>query len=125
MENIRQGERILIISDYQNIREFVYLELKYMNFEVEDVDSGLADELLKNKEYGLLIIDNDLYGYKGTELLKCFRNNGCQTPAVILTNGELRDDVLKTDDNIAGIILKSGDENFIKLLKKTVEGVLK
>ncbi|MDH5597194.1 MAG: response regulator transcription factor [Candidatus Peregrinibacteria bacterium] len=98
--------KVLIIEDNPNVLAALSQGLKYKSVIAEnstDGDDGL--EKLIKKSYDLAILDLDLPGKDGEEILKAAKLQGVQTPILILTANE--------DVTTRTRLLEAGAEDFI------------
>ncbi|HEY9714210.1 MAG TPA: response regulator transcription factor [Chroococcales cyanobacterium] len=90
--------KILVVEDDPNTQEMVSTWLSSERHVVECADDGhKALEFMRMVEYDLVLLDWDLPGISGVELLKNFRAAGKQTPVIMLTaksKVEEKEDVL-------------------------------
>ena len=78
--------RVLIVDDDEELAERLNLWLTHEEHYCETVYNGAeAFNLLKSKEYELVILDWDLPGMKGIDVCKNFRESGGSTPILMLT----------------------------------------
>lgn len=85
--------KILIVEDDPDLAQRVADYLALQHHKVEISNNGRdAHELLGVANFELLILDWDLPGMPGIEVLKAFRSQGGQTPVLMLTGkDELHD----------------------------------
>ena len=77
---------VLIAEDDNNIRKVLATELSDGGFSVAETDSGVkAVELLGGKEYDVLILDLNMPGLKGIEVLRKIKALDIHTEVIILT----------------------------------------
>lgn len=78
--------RILIVEDDEDLAE-VLLEILTDEAYAADVaaDGDLADELMAVNDYDLVLLDWTIPGPSGIELLQSWREEGKQTPVLMLT----------------------------------------
>lgn len=89
--------RILLVDDDVKISSFVKLELEDNGYTVEVAyDSTMGSKLALEKKYDVMILDVVLPGISGFELCKKIRNNGNQTPVLMLTSLD------STEDKVEG-----------------------
>lgn len=78
--------RILITDDEKNIRELLRDELATMASRVAMAENGLkALELLEKEEFDILLLDMNMPGLNGLEVLKKLKSQDIPTEVVILT----------------------------------------
>jgi two-component system alkaline phosphatase synthesis response regulator PhoP len=79
-------ERILIIEDDADIAELVRIHLSDMGFSVaRSADGREGLDMATNGDYALIVLDIMLPGIDGFEVCRSLRNNGNQTPILMLT----------------------------------------
>ena len=90
---IRKMARILIVEDDLDLCDRVEMWLAHEDHNVETVHDGLeALELLKSREYDMVILDWDIPGMLGVDVCKNFRAQGGVTPVLMLTGrGNMND----------------------------------
>ena len=89
--------KILLVEDDPKISSFVKLGLEDNDFNVTVAyDSAMAEKLVFNKEFDIIILDVIIPGINGLELCKKIRNNNIKTPILMLTSLD------SVDDKIAG-----------------------
>src|SRR5258706_12240442 len=91
--------RILLVEDEARLRESIKQGLVEEGFSVEGADSAEAAEaIIASGPLDLLVLDLQLPGKSGIELLREMRAAGKQTPVLILTaRGALEDRVAGLD----------------------------
>ena len=79
--------KIFLLEDDTNLSETITDFLEDEGFEVETAyDGGEAEEKLYEKRYDLLLLDVNVPGISGFELLKEARERGIDTPAIFITS---------------------------------------
>ena len=80
---------VLVVDDSQTVRNIVVKNLNNLGFTDVDVaeDGNLALELLRDKQYGLLISDWEMPNMGGEQLLKAVRQNPrcIKMPIIMIT----------------------------------------
>jgi DNA-binding response OmpR family regulator len=116
--------KILLLEDDVNLNETVTEFLEEQGFEVVSVyDGDEAQEKLYESKYDLLLLDINVPGINGLELLKESREEGNVTPAIYITSMDTVDDLERG--------FKSGCDDYIrkpfalKELKIRIETLLK
>ena len=72
---MRRPIKILVADDEKNIRLFLKNELSGNGMEVHEADSGHAAlDLLKDDEYDILLLDLNMPGVSGIDVLKKIKN---------------------------------------------------
>ena len=78
--------KILVVEDDQSISDNLKMLLESQGFGVTVCNHGKeADDTLKVGEFDLLMLDWDLPGMKGPEILQNYRNRGGLAPVLMLT----------------------------------------
>ncbi|MBX9666121.1 MAG: response regulator transcription factor [Candidatus Obscuribacterales bacterium] len=78
--------KFLLIEDDQILSTFIKQYLTVKKFEVDVVLDGTQGlEWLKQQDYAVAIIDWDLPGIDGKEIIRQYREAGGQTPIIMLT----------------------------------------
>jgi two-component system response regulator AtoC len=78
--------RILIADDEKNLRTVLAKELSDEGYEVRETDNGsAATELLEKEEYDVLLLDQNMPGMDGMEVLKKIKSLELPTEVIILT----------------------------------------
>jgi DNA-binding response OmpR family regulator len=79
--------KILLLEDDANLNETVSEFLEEQGYEVVSVyDGNEAEEKLYESTYDLLLLDINVPGINGLELLKASRVNGIAAPAIFITS---------------------------------------
>lgn len=85
--------RILLVEDHDDLRAMMHERLLKEEYLVNVFDNGLdAFNCLQTTTFDLLILDWELPGLAGIEILKKFRNAGGTTPVLMLTGRKLMED---------------------------------
>ena len=88
------SKRALVAEDYEPLREGNAEDLRAMGFEVSEARDGFEAQLAigaavhEGKPFDLLVLDNNMGGPDGIEILLCLRANGDETPAVLATGAD-------------------------------------
>ena len=100
--------KILLVEDNRALSEWLSRTLEADGYTVERVhDGGDADLLLRTETYGLVILDLDLPGLNGREVLKRLRARRNAVPVLILTaSGGARDRVEGLDFGADDYVVK-------------------
>ena len=78
--------KILIADDDKNLRKVMVSELSYAGFEVSEAENGIkARNLLEKDEYDVILLDLNMPGMSGMEVLKQIKDLEIPTEVVILT----------------------------------------
>lgn len=89
--------KILLVEDDPKISSFIKLGLEDSDYIVTVAyDSTLAEKLVFNKKYNVIILDVIIPGINGLELCKKIRNANIKTPVLMLTSLD------SVEDKIAG-----------------------
>lgn len=112
---------ILIVEDSEVSRTMLVLLFEKAGYEVvshADGDEALAE--LTARRFSMLILDQQLPGKTGIELLEADRKHNRNTPAIFVTGNLQLDDAVKISHlGIAGIFTKPADP--VALLRKASE----
>ena len=88
--------KILLLEDDANLNETVTEFLEEQGHEIVSVyDGNEAQEKLYESKYDLLLLDINVPGINGLELLKESRENGVLAPAIFITSMDTVDDLEK------------------------------
>ncbi len=78
--------RVLIVEDDLDLCDRVNMWLSHEEHSVDAVNDGLeALDMLKSREYDIVILDWDLPGMLGIDVCRNFRDSGGSTPVLMLT----------------------------------------
>ncbi len=78
--------KILLVEDDQDLSDMISGWLKSERYTVEVAyDGDIAREILKISSFDVVVLDWDLPGCSGIEILREFRANGGSTPVIMLT----------------------------------------
>lgn len=81
-----EKQKILVADDSETIRALLRTALQGAGYEVDMADDGLsAYELGRDQEYDLVIMDQLMPGLLGLEVIERWRDEGIDTPVLILT----------------------------------------
>jgi DNA-binding response OmpR family regulator len=98
--------RLLLVEDDPVLGDGLAVSLREEGYEVEWSQDGVrAIELLRADRYALVILDLNLPGFPGIEVLRRLRESGVDCPVLILS---ARD---RTDDRVAG--LDQGADDYV------------
>ena len=94
-----EGYRILVVEDAkENARLFkMYLEFVGANVEVCYCGES-AVQMIKSQEFDVVLLDLQLPGKDGFQVLSESRNNGFYKPIIALTAHAMKEEVLKTQE---------------------------
>ncbi len=87
--------RILVADDDPLIRTLVAITLGEIAEVIEAGDGNEALHLLREGRFDLLLLDWDMPGVSGLEVLKTMRRQGCDTPTIMVTGKNEREHVIK------------------------------
>jgi two-component system, OmpR family, copper resistance phosphate regulon response regulator CusR len=110
--------KILLVEDDTKISSFVKLGLEDADHNVTVAyDSTMAEKIVFNKPFDVIILDVIIPGINGLELCKKIRNNNIKTPVIMLTSLDT------LEDKIAGFDCGADDYlvkpfNFKELLAR-------
>lgn len=86
--------KLLLLEDDVNLNDTINEFLEENGFEVQSVyDGEEANEKIYESRYDLFLLDVNVPGINGFELLKNLRQNGDKTPAIYLTSLNSVDDL--------------------------------
>ncbi len=78
--------KILVADDDKNLRKVLMNELSYAGFDVSEAENGIkALEMLEKSEYDILLLDLNMPGRSGMDVLKSLKNLDIPTEVIILT----------------------------------------
>ena len=98
--------KILLVEDDDDLRESLKIWIKKEGFNIEacrDGESGL--ELMAMSEFDVIILDWQLPGISGIDVLRHYRMKGGQTPVIFLTGKD------QIDDKVIG--LEGGADDYL------------
>jgi DNA-binding response OmpR family regulator len=79
-------KRVLVVEDQRDIADLIALHLKDLGLEVEVANDGITGESLALKGvFDALVLDIMLPGKNGLDILRTLRQNGQETPVLMLT----------------------------------------
>jgi len=91
--------KILLVEDDLKISAFVKLGLEENGYNVTVAyDSTMAERIVFNKEFDLLILDVVIPGINGLELCKKIRNADIKTPIIMVTSLDAVEDKIEGFD---------------------------
>lgn len=107
-------KKILVVDDEAPIRELLNIFLKHRGYDVLGVATPEeAIEAVSNTNFDLIILDINLHGKNGLDLIKPLKEMNTETPIVILT-GLGRDEKLMErafSEGAVGYIVKTDPLN--------------
>ncbi len=78
--------KVLVADDDEQLREMVADLLKNKQYTVETADNGTsALDLMKSFTFDVIVLDWDMPGYFGPDVVKAYRDGGGQAPILMLT----------------------------------------
>lgn len=78
--------RILVVEDNNDLAEGIATSIRQMEHAVDVIGDGLhAEAMLRSEGYDLVVLDLNLPGKDGLEVLKSFRKSDSKVPVLILT----------------------------------------
>ena len=96
--------RILIVEDHEALADSISVALRKAGYAVDVIADGEEAELiLVSQEFDGVILDLNLPGKDGLEVLKSVRAQGCPTPVLVLTARQ------GVEDRITGLDLGADD----------------
>lgn len=85
------ADTVLIVDDDQAVRTMLYKVIRSNALQAETASSGEeALELTRRREYDLILLDVNLHGIDGFEVVQQLRGRGISTP-IILVSGRQED----------------------------------
>ncbi|HOT42231.1 MAG TPA: response regulator transcription factor [Syntrophorhabdaceae bacterium] len=88
--------RLLLIEDEEKVANFISLGLKEEGYEVDTAYDGKKGlELIRENSYGAILLDLMIPEIDGLELLKTIRSWGVDTPVLIITAKNSKEDVVR------------------------------
>lgn len=77
---------VLIVDDDQAVLTMLYKVVKSNGIEAESASSGEeALNMTSEKDYDLILLDVNMHGIDGFEVVKTLRKRGCKTPIIIVS----------------------------------------
>jgi two-component system OmpR family response regulator len=110
--------QVLVADDTKNIRALLTKCLEYEGYEVQTAVNGkTALEIISKERFDLIFLDIRMPEISGTEVLRRIRENGINTPVVIITAfGTVKNAVDCTQLGAVAYLLKPFTENKIKMV---------
>jgi DNA-binding response OmpR family regulator len=88
--------RILLVEDEEKVSRFIVRGLKAEKYAIDAVpDAPTAQEYLSSYEYDAAILDLNLPGISGSDLLQSIRRKNTKVPVLILTARDSLDDKVR------------------------------
>lgn len=88
--------RLLLIEDEEKVANFISLGLKEEGYEVDTAFNGRKGlELIKEGNYNVILLDLMIPEIDGLKLLKTIRSWGIDTPVLIITAKNSKEDIVK------------------------------
>ena len=92
--------KLLLIEDDSDLAEALIAALKHKEFIVEWVNKGISPNFLNQEnEYNLIILDLGLPNISGLDVLKSIRRANINTPIMVLTARDTKDDCIEALNN--------------------------
>ncbi|HAI33268.1 MULTISPECIES: response regulator transcription factor [Thalassospira] len=103
--------RILLIEDNETLAETIMDRLHADGHAIDcEYDGELANDLLRHKQFDLVLMDVNLPGRSGFDILRSMRARGDATPVLILTaRSEIDDRLIGLDGGADDYIVKPVD----------------
>ena len=96
--------RVLVVEDNLDLAASIVTSIEQMQHAVDSINNGLqAEQMLRSEPYDLVVLDLNLPGQDGLQVLKNIRQQGIELPVLILT---ARAD---TDSRVKGLDLGADD----------------
>ncbi|HKO86922.1 MAG TPA: response regulator transcription factor [Burkholderiales bacterium] len=120
--------KILVVDDHPLILEALQHVLRQLDAEVQCLEAQSADAgrklLAEHPDAGLLLLDLNLPGVQGMDLLAEFRENYPTIPVVVISGSDRREDILQAIDTGAmGFIPKRSTNNvMLQALRLVLSG---
>ncbi|MGB4107912.1 MAG: response regulator [Alphaproteobacteria bacterium] len=115
---------ILIVDDYKTMLRVIYGLLKQIGFSNIDeaTDGTMALELIKKKQYGLIISDWNMEPMSGLDLLKNIRAQDNKVPFIMVTAESKAENIMVAREaKVNNYIVKPFSA---EILKKKITAVL-
>ena len=114
--------KVLVVEDDPALQKQLEEFLRFEKHTVEAVgDGGDAHHRLKISKYDLVILDWNLPGMSGPEVLKAMRGSGCSTPVLMLTGkGNIADKTEGFDSGADDYLTKPFDLKEVGLRAKAL-----
>ena len=88
--------KILLVEDEIKVSNFIMRGLEEEGYTVEMAEDGKKGlEFIKTKEYDIVLLDLMIPEIDGLEVLKRMREDGIETPVLIITAKSSKEDVVK------------------------------
>lgn len=98
--------RLLVVEDDTSTRDYVAKGFEQLGWTVERLDNGDDGlELARHSVFDLIILDRNLPGLDGLDLLKTVRAGGVETPIIILSA------IAHVDERVKG--LRAGGDDYV------------
>ncbi|MBX3482925.1 response regulator transcription factor [Phenylobacterium sp.] len=95
-----QRKTLLIVDDDQDLRGAIAEQLEAENFQtVEAATAGDGIRMAREEKPDLILLDVDLPDMDGREACKRMREDGVQTPVIMLTAADTDDDTIRGLDS--------------------------
>ncbi len=88
--------KILVVEDEVKVSSFITRGLQEEGYSVEVAEDGRKGlDLIKTKEYDIVLLDLMIPEIDGLEVLERMRQDGIETPVLIITAKSAKEDVIK------------------------------
>ncbi len=107
------ADTVLIVDDDTAVQTMLYKVIRSNGLESETASSGEeALELVKHKDYALILLDVNMHGMDGFEVVQQLRSRGIKTPIIIVSGRQEDYDTLYgldigADDYVSRIVAMS------------------
>lgn len=80
------ADQVLIVDDDEAVRTMLYKVIKSNGIEADTADGGLrALELISQKNYDLILLDVNMHGMDGFQVIQKLRSRGINTPVIVVS----------------------------------------
>lgn len=127
------ADTVLIVDDDTAVQTMLYKVIRSNSLEAEVAAGGEeALELLRHKEYALILLDINMHGIDGFEVIQRLRSRGIRTPVIIVSGRQEDYDTLYgldigADDYVTKpfnpVILGAKVKALIRRSKGTLQGM--
>lgn len=79
-------DQVLIVDDDEAVRTMLYKVIRSNGIEADTADGGLrALELISQKNYDLILLDVNMHGMDGFQVIQKLRSRGINTPVIVVS----------------------------------------